>query len=136
MIAALIYFGSLAAFIQFFFFYCRSVLASSRNVELSARVREAVGVQKGAVAPDDFQRFVGLVRLCPGDGASQADIRAVGGYYGLLHLLSRFSRKALPALADWADGERQRCSYFAAVALDKRISFNRELFIQQASGQL
>ncbi|MGA3293602.1 MAG: hypothetical protein ABSE45_06420 [Candidatus Acidiferrales bacterium] len=136
MIAALIYVGSLVALIQFFLYYCRSILASSRQIELSARVREAAGVQKDGVAADDFERFVELLRLCPGNRAYQADMRAVGSYYGLLDVLGRFSRTAIPALVAWTDSERQRCSYFAAVALDRRISSSLELFVQQANGRL
>ena len=40
MIAALIFVISFAALLQFFVLHCRSILAYSRRVELSDRVRE------------------------------------------------------------------------------------------------
>jgi hypothetical protein len=41
-----------------------------------------------------------------------------------------------PRVAQWADHERRDCSYFAAVALDRRISYSRDLFTQQISDRL
>jgi hypothetical protein len=135
MIAVLIYVVSFVALVQFFVYYCRSVLASTREVELSARVREAARVGGDSVAADDFERFLELVRLCPESGADLAGIRAVGAYYGLLHVLARVTRATAPSAAAWAERERQHCSHFAAVALDRRISFSRDLFVQQANSQ-
>jgi hypothetical protein len=38
---------------------------------------------------------------------------------------------AAPSLRTWADRERAQCSYFAAVALGRRIAFSRNLLAQQ-----
>jgi len=38
--------------------------------------------------------------------------------------------------ADWAESERNACAYFAAVALDRRIAYNRDLMAQQISNSL
>ena len=136
MIAAAIYVVSLVALVQFFVYYCRSVLASSSQIELSTRVREVAGVRANDVAANDFERFMELARLCPETGAGRADVRAVGLYYHLLHAVERLSRTAAPHLAAWAEREQRGCSHFAAVALDRRISLNRSLFAQQAGGRL
>ena len=136
MIAALICVISVAAFLQFFVSYCRSILASSRKVELSSRVREVTGIASHNVAADDFQRLLQLVRLCPERGDDQTEIRAVGTYYGLLHILGCLARPWVPSLASWAEQERQSCSYFAAVALDRRISYSRDLFTEQVADRL
>lgn len=136
MIAALICVVSVAAFLQFFVSYCRSILASSRKVELSARVREVTGIASHDVAADDFTRLLQLVRLCPERGDDQTEIRAVGTYYGLLHVLGRVARPLVPGVAAWTEQERQSCSYFAAVALDRRISYSRDLFTQQVADRL
>ncbi len=37
----------------------------------------------------------------------------------------------MPALLAWAEKERGRCTYFAAVALDRRVAFSRDLLAQQ-----
>ena len=131
MIAALICAFSLAIFLQFFVSYCRSILASSRKVALSDRVREVTSIADHEVAADDFNRLLQLVRLCPERGDDQSEIRAVGTYYGLLEVLSRVSTRMAPGLAGWFEQERQNCSYFAAVALDRRISYSRDLYTQQ-----
>jgi hypothetical protein len=136
MIAALICVISLAAFLQFFVSYCRSILASSRKVELSDRVREVTGIASETVGADDFDRLLQLVRLCPERADDQTEIRAVGTYYGLLYLVGRLTRPLVPSVAAWVEQERRSCSYFAAVALDRRISYSRDLFSQQIADRL
>jgi len=136
MIAALICVISLAVFGQFFVWYCRSILAPSCKVLLSERVREVTGIANQDVAPEDFHRLLQLVRLCPERGDDRSEIRAVGTYYRILAILKRISIVAGPRVAQWADHERRDCSYFAAVALDRRISYSRDLFTQQISDRL
>jgi hypothetical protein len=134
MIAALICVLSLTVLLQFLVSYCRSVLAASGRIELSERVRELTGMGRRSVAASDFERFLQLVHLCPDYNADQTELRAVRVYYGLLLFLGRISGVLSPRVARWAERERQSCSYFAAVALDRRISYNRGLFAQQANG--
>lgn len=136
MIAALICVFSLGLLLQFLVSYCRSVLASSGRVELSERVREVAGMGRRSVAAGDFERFLQLVQLCPENDADQTELRAVGAYYSLLHILGRVSSVLVPRVAAWTEQERQNCSHFAAVALDRRISHNRGLFAEQAKGLL
>jgi hypothetical protein len=136
MMAALICVISLAVFAQFFVWYCRSILAPTRRVVLSERVREVTGIADQEVAPDDFHRLLQLVRLCPERGDDGSEIRAVGTYYRVLAMLKRMSKMTGPRIARWVDHERQDCSYFAAVALDRRISYSRDLFTQQISDRL
>ncbi len=136
MIAALICVFSVAALVEFLVLYCRSVVASAGTVQLSDRVREVAGISGRSIAADDFARFLQLVRLCPDDGADQAEIRAVGAYYSLMHILDRVSRALAPRIAAWAERERLNCSHFAAVALDRRVSYSRDLFRRQANGTL
>jgi hypothetical protein len=71
------------------------------------------------------------VRLCPERGDDHGDIRAVGAYYRALCFLNRTTNSIVPQIAAWANHERENCSYFAAVALDRRISYSRDLFTQQ-----
>jgi hypothetical protein len=37
----------------------------------------------------------------------------------------------MPGLKAWMEQEQANCVYFAAVTLDRRISFNREMLAQQ-----
>jgi hypothetical protein len=133
MIAALIFVISLAALLQFFVLHCRSILAYSRGVELSEHIREVTGMTGKDVSPGDFERLVQLVRLCPERGDDQKEIRVVGLYYLLLNAAGVITRSVIPSIAKWVENERQGCSYFAAVALDRRISYSRDLFSQQVS---
>jgi len=57
-------------------------------------------------------------------------------YYALLDAMNKAFRPMSLAVARWAEAERESCSYFAAVALDRRISYSRELLAQQISGSL
>jgi hypothetical protein len=136
MIASLIFVISFAALLQFFILHCRSILAYSRRVELSDRVREVTGIAAQNVSAGDFQRLVQLVRLCPERGEDRKEIRVVGAYYRLLAMLDRLTRSLVPSVAAWSENERQSCSYFAAVALDRRISYSRDLFTQQVADRL
>jgi len=131
MIASFICVVSVAAFFQLIAAYCRSILASSRRVELSERVREVAGFRGNSVSVADFGRLLQLVRLCPERGDDQGDIRAVGAYYTALRFLNRLTSSMVPKIAAWTNRECESCSYFAAVALDRRISYSRDLFSQQ-----
>lgn len=131
MIASIICVASIVALLQLLIPWCRSILASSRKVELSLRVREITGIANNEVAADDFHRLLQFVHLCPERGDDDNEIRAVGTYYVLMNVLRR-----IPGLAAWAEQERRSCSYFAAVALDRRISYSRDLFTQQVADRL
>jgi len=134
MIPALICVISVTIFLQFFVSICRSALATSRKVGLSEHVQEITGIA-GAhhISATDFPRLVQLVRLCPEQGDDNSEIRAVGTYYVLLAVIGRITRSLLPKLAAWTEQERRSCSYFAAVALDRRINYTRGLYTQQVT---
>jgi hypothetical protein len=136
MIASLICVLSLAVLLQFLVSYCRSILTASRRVEVSERVREVAGIERRSIAASDFERFLQLVHLCPESKTDQTELRAVGFYYSLLDVLGRVSRLLVPRIATWTEQERQQCSHFAAVVLDRRISHNQGLFAEQANGLL
>ena len=136
MTAALIGVISVAALAQIFVSYCRSVLASARKVELSDRVRELAGMNGKGLAADDFDRVVQLVRLCPEHDADRMGVRAIGAYFRLLHVFDRMFGALISGLVPWTERERENCSHFAAVVLDRCISSNRSLFTQQAGDRL
>ena len=133
MIAALICVASVAAFVQFLISYCHSVVAAFGKVDVSARVREVAGMGNREVVVDDFARFLQLLHLCPENNADRLEIRAVKIYYALLRGVAGISRLFVPSLEAWADRERVGCSHFAAVALDRRMEFSRDMFARQAS---
>jgi len=133
LIAALICVASVAAFVQFLISYCHSVVAAFGKMELTPRVREVAGMGDRAVAADDFARFLQLLHLCPEHNADQLAIRAVKIYYALLRAIEVASRALIPGVSAWASRERVGCSHFAAVALERRMEFSRDLFTRQAS---
>ncbi len=136
MIAALIFAISLATLFQFFVSYCRSVIAASSKKGLSDQARELTGIENHLVRGDEFERLLQLVWLCPEPGDDTRDLRAVRGYFGLLGVLRGAFSGLAPALARWAEREREGCAYFAAVALDHRIAYSRDLMAQQISNRL
>lgn len=131
MIAALIVVISLAVLLQFFISYCRSLLAAYSKVELSEQVRELTGLEKEPVSGEEFKRVLQLVRLCPDRGDDGLEIRLVGAYYSLLNIMRAMMGWLSPGITGWAAQEKQSCSYFAAVALDRRIMYSRDLLAQQ-----
>lgn len=120
MIASLVFLFSLGALGQFAIAYCRTLLLAYNKVELSQHVREVTGIGE-ALAPSDFQRLLQLVRLAPPLGDDATEIRAVSIYFRLARvagaLVSPLSQKA----SLWFEQELKRCSYFAAVTLDRRL---------------
>jgi hypothetical protein len=136
MIAALICVVSLAALVQVFVSYCRSVLASSGKTELSDRLLEVADVGDRNLTADDFNRFMQLVRLCPEQNADHAGVRAILIYYRLLKIIGRLFGGLISGVNAWTERERRSCSHFAAVVLDRCISSSRSLFTQQAGDPL
>jgi hypothetical protein len=136
MMAALICVVSLAALVQVFVSYCRSVLASARNVEVSDRALGVTDVDGRSLGADDFDRVVQLVRLCPEHDADRTAVRAVGVYYRLLPVVDGLCGAMISGLPAWTEHEREACSHFAAVVLDRCISSSRNLFTQQAGDPL
>ncbi len=121
MIAIAILVLSAAALTQFFVSYCRSLVAVYSEVELSPKALRLAGLQSREVSGNEFWRLVQLVELCPTKADDHMELRAIRLYYFLLNLL-RALRPLAAGLANWADCQRSGCAYFAAVALDRRMS--------------
>jgi hypothetical protein len=130
MMAAIILVCSVAFFLQFFVPYCRSVIASSAGHVLSPEVQDVTGISKQA-AGDDFARVMQLLMLCPDRPEDRGEVRAIGVYFRLLNVIKTTAARLAPSLLAWAEKERGRCTYFAAVALDRRVAFSRDLLAQQ-----
>jgi hypothetical protein len=130
MIAALILGCSLIFFLQFFVPYCRSLIAASTNHVLSPEVQDVTGLSTPA-SGEDFLRVVQLLRLCPDRPEDRGEIRAIGVYFQMLNLMKALTEPIAPSIRAWAERERGRCTYFAAVALDRRVAFSRDLLAQQ-----
>jgi hypothetical protein len=131
MMAAFILVFSLATLLMFFVSYCRSLMASSSRHVLSEEVRDVIGISDGA-SGGDFVRVMQLLQLCPERPRDSSGLSAVGLYYSILQLAQGGLARMVPALQPWTERERASCAYFAAVALDRRIAFSRELLAQQA----
>lgn len=131
MIASLILVVSVAVLFQFFVFYTRSLIAASCKHNLSESVREITGISGQRVQTAQFARLLQLVELCPGSGNDEMGIRAVRAYFGALSLmtalLTRLPSAAISKAAEWMEGERSACAYFAATALDQRMAYSRAL---------
>jgi hypothetical protein len=130
MMAIVILLCSVAFLLQFFMSYCRSLIAASGHLPISAEVQDVTGISHRA-AGSDFARVVQLLYLCPGRPEDRGEIRAVGAYFRLLGAVQLTLASIAPAIQKWAEAERSLCAYFAAVALDRRIAFSRELLAQQ-----
>ena len=130
MMASLILVFSLAALLQFFVSYCRSLIAYSARTPLSPEVQDVTGISSTA-SGEDFARVMQLLLLCPERIEDRGGIRAVSAYYRLLSFLRRTLVKFTPSLSSWTEHERAQFAYFAAVALDRRIAFSRNMLAQQ-----
>jgi hypothetical protein len=130
VIAAIVLGCSIIFFLQFFVPYCRSLITASSNHVLSPEVQDVTGLTSPA-SGEDFHRVVQLLRLCPDRPEDRGEIRAIGVYFSMLNALKTITRSIAPAVRASVERELGRCTYFAAVALDRRVAFSRDLLAQQ-----
>ena len=130
MIPGIILGCSIIFFLQFFVPYCRSLIAASFQHVLSREVQDVTALTTPA-SGQDFHRVVQLLMLCPDRPEDRGEIRAIGVYYGMVNFLKTVSSSMAPSVLAWAERELGRCTYFAAVALDRRVAFSRDLLAQQ-----
>jgi len=130
MMAALILACSVVLLLQFFVSYCRSLIAASASEALSPEVQDVTGISTN-VSGEDFARVMQLLHLCPGRPEDRGAIRAVRTYFGLLSFMRQTLARVTPSLRAWTEKERDQCTYFAAVALGRRIAFSRDLMAEQ-----
>jgi hypothetical protein len=130
MMASIILVCSLAFLLQFFVSYCRSLIAASIKQPLSAEVQDVTGIKNSATG-EDFDRVVQLLQLCPDRPEDRNGIQAIGAYFGLLGFVRSSVARIIPSLLAWTESERGQCTYFAAVTLERRIAFSRDMFAQQ-----
>ena len=130
MMAALILVLSLAALLQFFVSYCRSLIAASSKEILSPDVQDVSGLRKGT-SGEDFARVIQLLHLCPERREDRSGVQAIGTYFSILGFLRSTIGQLAPSLLVWTERERGQCTYFAAVALDRRIAFSKNMLAEQ-----
>ncbi len=130
MMAAIIFVCSAVLFLQFFVFYCRSLIAVSSKQVLSPEVQDVTGISRSA-SGKDFARVMQLLQLCPERPEDRKGIQAIGAYFRLLNFLRSTIARMVPSMRVWTESERGHCTYFAAVALERRISFSRDMLAQQ-----
>lgn len=130
MMAALVFVVSVVIFLQFFVFYCRSLIAVSSKQPLSPEVQDVTGIQRAA-SGEDFNRVMQLLHLCPERPEDRKGIQAIGAYFRMLSFLRSTIAPLVPSMKAWTESERGHCTYFAAIALERRISFSRDMLAQQ-----
>ena len=130
MMAGVIFAFSAAALLQFFISYCRSLIAASSKQVLSAEVKDVTGIQRIA-SGEDFERVIQLLQLCPERPEDRNSVQAIGAYFKLLNFARSTIARIVPSMKAWTESEREHYAYFAAVALERRISFSRDMLAQQ-----
>jgi hypothetical protein len=130
MMAALIFVCSVILLLQFFVSYCRSLIAASAKQTLSPEVQDVTGITKTA-SGEDFARVMQLLQLCPERREDRKSVQAIGAYFSLLSFLRSTVARFVPSMRAWTESERGSCTHFAAVALERRISFSRDMLAQQ-----
>jgi hypothetical protein len=131
MTTALILIFSLVAMLQFFLSYCRSVIAGSVACPLSEQVREVTGIKGHEIRGEEFIRLLQLASLCPASGTDHTPITAIRAYFRMVTFARTILRRAIPGVVSWTESELSKCAHFAAVALDRRISYSRDLMAKQ-----
>lgn len=128
LIAALIFVVSLGLLVQFFMAYCRSLISQTFSLELSDQAHQVTGIDDHHIHGSDFHRMMGLLHICPGPGNDRFQVGAVHAYYSFLGLL-----RGIFGPAEWVARDQKSCSYFVAISLDRRITYNRTFLRSQPS---
>jgi hypothetical protein len=106
---------------QFTFAYCRTLLALYSKVELSGQVERITGLTTATMEAREFDRLMVLVRVAPDPGDDAMEITAINLYYRAIKIAKSVSSLLSDQASDWCRSELARCSYFAAVTLDRRL---------------
>lgn len=122
MIPVLMLMFSAMALVQFFLSYCRSILATYVEVELSPATREVIGLEPGEIRGGQFNRLLGLLRVAPNPGGDQWHLGIVSTYYRIISIIDMSVAQMVPVARSWTERESTRCAYFAAAALNRRIA--------------
>lgn len=125
VMAVVILAASLAALLQFFGIYCRSLIADSAAQPLSSEIQGVTGITPGTASPEDFPRVVQLLQLCPDFSHDRRQLAAIRGYFRLMKALRWSLASFLPDVRAWTEMQLAQCAYFAAVALDRRVKSSR-----------
>ncbi len=128
LIAALIFATSVGLLVQFFIAYCRSLITEAYCLELSDQAHQVTGIDDHHIQASDFHRMKELLQLCPGVGTDRVQVGAVSTYFSMLSFFGKVFGKA-----EWILRDQKTCSYFVAVALDRRMAHNRALLQGQVS---
>lgn len=122
MIPALMLVLSVGALGQFGLAYCRSLLAACGATQLSRAMQDAIAPAVSAFEPGEFDRLLGLVRYAPEAQEAGRGLGVVVLYYRLLvaakWAVSPISREISARI----ERELTRCTYFAAVTLDRSLA--------------
>ncbi len=121
MIAICILLMSFGALAQFVVAYCRTLLLTYAKVDLSPRALEVAGLSAETCYPNEFNRVMALVRLAGNPHDDASEIRAVTAYYRVMGIAGRALAPFSRATKGWIQQELSRCTYFAAVTLDRRL---------------
>jgi hypothetical protein len=122
MMSAIIFVCCLGAVGQFSVAYCRSILAVSDTMAISDYTRQVAGLHGKALDPSEFDRLLGLARMVGIPASDTNQLRAVKTYYRVLSFAERLLPSRSPQMLQWIEHELSRCTYFAAVSLDRRLA--------------
>jgi len=126
IISILILMFMAATLAQFSFAYCRTLLVTYGKVELSSKVQELIAADSEQIDPLAFHHLMVMVSVAPDPGDDAMEIRTIGLYYRLVKLACWLSGAFSRGLRRTFQEELSRCSYFAAVTLDRRLLATHE----------
>lgn len=122
MMASLMFVFSVGALVQFAFSYCRTLLLSSSELQISKLALEITGIAPESYAPSDFGRVMQLIRFAPQMREDAGSMRAISVYYRVTRIASSLVSPLSREASKWFENELSRCTQFAVAALDRRIA--------------
>jgi hypothetical protein len=103
----------------------RAIWILTANQPLSDSLQLTAGIDEATIGAGDFRTLLQLCdELSPGLKKTSPWLTEVSFYYRALAKLEQVFELKLPSISEWAKGEMQICSRYAAVLLDQDLSMN------------
>jgi hypothetical protein len=125
MLSIFILVFSVSALVRLGISQWRAIWIATANQPLSDSLQLTAGIDGATIGAGDFKTLLQLCnKLSPDLKKTSPWLKEVSIYYRAVAKLEQIFKVKLPSISEWAKGEMQICSRYAAVVLDQNLSMN------------
>jgi hypothetical protein len=125
MLSIFILVFSVSALVRLGISQWRAIWIATASQPLSDSLQLTAGIDGATIGAGDFKTLLQLCnKLSPDLKKTSPWLQEVSIYYRAVAKLEQIFKVKLPSISEWAKGEMQICSRYAAVVLDQNLSMN------------